>query len=46
MSDYSKMTHPEAEVSSFLTLLGLKWRYEYPLFVYDDRDKPRVDIGR
>ncbi len=42
MSNYEKMSPPEREVSELLDKLGILWKYEYPLFVYDDMERPRT----
>ena len=42
MSNYEKMSPPEREVSELLDKLGIWWKYEYPLFVYDDMERPRI----
>lgn len=41
-SIYQDMTNAELEVADFLKDLGLRWRYESPVFVYDEKDRPRV----
>ena len=41
-SVFDKMTDAEKEVAEFLRELGLYWQYEFPLFVYDKKDRPRV----
>ncbi|MEM3459091.1 MAG: hypothetical protein QXN36_00675 [Candidatus Bathyarchaeia archaeon] len=41
-SVFDDMTDSERRVASFLTELGLKWVYEFPVFVYDEKDRPRV----
>ena len=38
---YDDMTGYEREVASFLDELGLKWFYEFPVFVYD-KWRPRI----
>ena len=42
MSIFDKMSEPEKEVGKFLEELGIWWKYEYPIFVYDDNDRPRI----
>lgn len=41
-SVYEDMTKAEEEVSGFLKQLGLWWKFEFPVFVYDEKDRPRV----
>lgn len=36
------MTEPEKQVASFLGELGLWYKYEFPVFLYDDENRPRV----
>jgi hypothetical protein len=38
----NEMSGPEEQVSDYLTRLGLKWVYQSPVFLYDDRGRPRV----
>ena len=38
----NKMTAPEKQVANFLSELGLWYKYEFPVFLYDDQDRPRV----
>ena len=42
MTVYEDMTRPEREVASFLTDHGLWWKFEHPIFVLDDKDRPRL----
>ena len=42
MSDHDKMSPPEREVSKLLDDLGIWWKFEFPLFVYDENDRPRI----
>jgi hypothetical protein len=42
MSNIENMSQPEREVSELLDQLGIWWKYEYPLFVYDDVERPRI----
>ena len=37
-----KMSAPEEHVSDYLTELGLHWIYESPVFIYDEKKRPRV----
>jgi len=41
-SIYSGMTASEKEVAQYLKELGLQWMFESPIFVYDEKDRPRV----
>ena len=41
-SDYSEMRESERQVADFLSNLGLWWRYEAPVFVFDEKERPRV----
>lgn len=41
-SGYSDMKDSEREVALYLKKLGLFWRFESPVFVYDERGRPRV----
>lgn len=41
-SIYEKMTNAEREVADLLKEMGIKWRYEHPVFVWDDNNRPRV----
>ncbi|MEM3000074.1 MAG: hypothetical protein QW674_04805 [Candidatus Bathyarchaeia archaeon] len=36
------MTEAEREVADFLKKLNLWWIYQAPVFVYDDKERPRV----
>ena len=36
------MTDPEKEVARHLEQKGLWWQFEFPVFLYDDKDRPRV----
>ena len=36
------MSGPEEQVSDYLTELGLHWIYQAPVFIYDDKERPRV----
>jgi len=37
-----KMTNAEKEVAQYLDKLGLWWKFEYPLALYDDGDRHRT----
>lgn len=41
-SIYSDMKRSEKEVANYLKELGLYWIFESPVFVYDERERPRV----
>jgi hypothetical protein len=41
-SVYPDMGHSESEVATYLKELGLHWIFESPVFVYDEKDRPRV----
>lgn len=41
-SVYADMTDAEKQVAEYLRELNLWWVYEFPVFVYDDKDRPRV----
>lgn len=41
-SIYDQMTRSEKEIALLLKDLGIFWRYEKPLYVYDDKERPRV----
>jgi hypothetical protein len=40
--DYAGMMYYEKKVAEFLDQLGLPWIFEFPIFVYDERKRPRV----
>jgi hypothetical protein len=41
-TDYEDMAETEREVAHYFGELGLQWVFESPVFVYDDRGRPRV----
>ena len=41
-SIYDDMKDSERQVADYLQELDLWWWYEYPIFVYDEKDRPRV----
>ena len=41
-SIYDNMTRCEKEVAELLKQMGIKWRYEQPVFVWDENKRPRV----
>lgn len=42
LKDYPHMMPSERKVAEFLDALGLPWIFEYPVFIYDERKRPRV----
>ena len=42
VSIYRKMEKSARQVAKYLKELGLIWKYEFPVFVYDDKDRPRL----
>jgi hypothetical protein len=41
-SIYSDMTLAEKEVAEFLRKIDIWWQYEQPVYVLDDKERPRV----
>lgn len=41
-SVYADMTDSEKKVAEYLTELKLYWKFEFPIFVYDEKNRPRV----
>lgn len=41
-SIYKKMTEPEREVATYLKERDLWWIFEFPVFVYEENDRPRL----
>jgi len=39
-SIYDDMSRAEYKASEFLKQLGLYWRYEQPVYLLDDKDRP------
>ena len=39
---YEGMTNAEKEVSEYLHSISLYWIFEHPIFVLDERNRPRV----
>jgi len=39
---YHDMKESERQVSEYLSKLDLHWIYQFPVFVYDDKKRPRV----
>jgi len=40
--NYADMMESEKQVAKFLDDLGLPWIFQFPVFVYDERKRPRV----
>jgi len=41
-SAYEDMTNAENQVADYLKELGLWWWYQFPVFIYDEKEKPHV----
>jgi hypothetical protein len=41
-SVYENMSSAELAVCEYISEMGLWWQYEQPVFVYDDKQRPRV----
>jgi len=41
-SFFADMKHSEIQVAYYLKELGLHWIYESPVFIYDEKNRPRV----
>lgn len=41
-STYSDMTDAERQVAEYLKELKIWWSFQAPVFVYDEKDRPRV----
>lgn len=41
-SIYSDMKDSEKKIANYLKKLGLFWIYEFPVFIYDEKNRPRV----
>jgi hypothetical protein len=39
---YKDMEKSEIVVTGYLNEMGFDWYYEHPVFVYDEKDRPRV----
>ncbi len=39
---FEDMMKSEKEVADYLSHFGVFWEYERPVFVYDDKGRPRV----
>ena len=42
VSVYSSMKESENQIAVFLRELNLWWQYEFPVFVFDEKERPRV----
>ena len=42
VSIYEDMTDSEKQVADYLQELDLWWWFEHPIFLYDDKERPRV----
>ena len=42
IEDWSKMTPVERDVAGYLDELGISYEFEYPVFVKDERGRPRL----
>ena len=42
IEDWSKMTAAERDVAGYLDELNISYKYEYPVFVKDERGRPRL----
>jgi len=42
IEDWSKMTPAERDVAGYLDELGISYEFEYPVFVKDERGRPRL----
>ena len=41
-SFFADMKHSEIQVANFLKELGLHWIYESPVFIHDEKNRPRI----
>lgn len=41
-SIYRKMTDPERDVARYLKKRGILWEFEFPVYVRDEKDRPRL----
>ena len=41
-SVFDKMTDSEKKVANFLTKVNLYWKYEFPVFVWDEKERTRL----
>lgn len=41
-SIYNRMTKPEREVADYLKERNLRWEFEFPVFVYNENQIPRL----
>ncbi len=42
VSVYEDMSNSEKEVADYLQTLNIWWQYEQPIYVSDEKDRPRV----
>lgn len=43
-SVYDEMSEAEAMVASYINYLGFWWNYEQPVYISDDKDRPRIFV--
>lgn len=43
-SVYDEMTDAERMVAVFINQLGFWWNYEQPVYISDDKDRPRIFV--
>jgi hypothetical protein len=41
-SIYDKMTDTEKEVADYFQEMDLRWVFQFPVFLYDENDRPRL----
>jgi len=39
---YGKMTDSEKQVAEYLDKLDISWKFEYPVFLNDEKERPRL----
>ena len=39
---YGKMTNFEKQVAEYLDKLNISWKFEYPVFLNDEKERPRL----
>ena len=42
MTVFERMSEPEKNVAEFLSDLGLWWKYESPIYLIDEKDRPKI----
>ena len=42
VSVYKNMSQSEREVADYLDKLDIMWKYEYPVFLSDEKERPRL----